>query len=178
MNKYFQQLLLCINGFFHQDYLQLLKNPVHCLSLGFGSGAAMKAPGTFGSLMALPLILILVQMPLWFYAVFLILSFALGVLLCETTAQVLQQKDPSAIVFDEIVGMLVCGLVFYAGAQPTAFALLLVFAVFRFFYNLKPFPISWADQRFEGGFGIMFDDVIAGVMSLIVLNVLFTQFSW
>ena len=84
-----QKRQLMLSNIFVPSYLDLLKNPVHCLALGFGSGAVRKAPGTFGSLVALPLLVVLLKLPLMVYIPMLVVTFFLSVLVCETTASVM-----------------------------------------------------------------------------------------
>lgn len=152
--------------------LKLLINPVHFLSLGFGSGLAPYAPGTFGTLAAIPLYLLIQPLPLVAYLIVTILSVLVGVYLCEKTAHALGVHDHSGIVWDEIAGYLITMI-----AVPLDWVWILTgFVLFRFFDILKPWPIKWIDAKVSGGWGIMLDDVLAGVFSLIVLHLLLNYF--
>jgi phosphatidylglycerophosphatase A len=139
---------------------------VHFLAFGFGSGAAPKAPGTFGTLMAIPLYLLLAQLPLWAYVVALVASFAVGIYLCDQASKDMGVHDHGGIVWDEFVGFWIA-----MTALPFHWAWILAgFVLFRLFDILKPWPISWLDKRVHGGFGIMIDDVLAGIFALIILQ--------
>lgn len=147
--------------------LSLLKNPVHGLAFGFGSGLVPKAPGTAGTVMAIPLYLLFAQLPLFEYAILLVVTFLIGVYLCHKTAKDLDVHDHPGIVWDEFVGYWITML-----AAPVGWYWIVVgFVLFRIFDVLKPWPISWLDKHVHGGFGIMIDDVLAGFMALAVMNV-------
>lgn len=135
------------------------------LAFGFGSGLAPFAPGTAGSLAAIPLALPLVYLPLQAAIAVIASAFAFGVWLCGRVGRRLGVHDHSGIVFDEFVGLwLVLVLV------PSHWAWwLAAFAVFRIFDAAKPWPIGWFDRRVHGGFGVMLDDVLAAGFSLAVL---------
>ncbi|MCK0165022.1 phosphatidylglycerophosphatase A [Marinobacter sp. S6332] len=142
-----------------------LKNPVHLLAFGFGSGAAPRAPGTWGSLAAIPLWYGFAWLPPIAYWAIVALAFVLGVWLCGKTASDLKVHDHGGIVWDEFVGMWIA-----LGLFPDQiYGVLSAFLVFRFFDVLKPWPINWLDERLPGGLGIMVDDVVAGVMALLCL---------
>lgn len=143
-----------------------LKNPVHFLALGFGSGLAAKAPGTFGTLAAIPLYLLMAPLPLtWYIGLTLVGVFA-GFYICGKAAQDMGVHDHGAIVWDEVVGLLITMI-----AAPAGWGWLLVgFGLFRFFDIIKPWPIRWLDAKVHGGFGIMIDDVLAGVFAFICLQ--------
>lgn len=140
-----------------------LKNPVHLLAFGFGSGAAARAPGTWGSLAAIPIWLLFFWVPPYVYLAIIVVTFLVGIWLCGTTARNLKVHDHGGIVWDEFVGMWVA----LALIPNTIVGVLMVFLLFRFFDVLKPWPISWFDQRVPGGVGIMVDDLLAGLMALL-----------
>ncbi len=145
----------------------LLASPANFLALGAGSGLAPKAPGTFGTIAAIPLFLLMPQ-SLPVYLVIVLLLFVFGVWLCDTCANNLGVHDHPAIVFDEWVGYLITMI-----AVPRSFWFIaLGFVLFRLFDVLKPWPIGMADKRVNGGLGIMVDDVIAGVFAAIVLQLI------
>jgi len=150
-----------------------LKNPIHLLAFGLGSGLAPKAPGTFGTLAALPVWFFLLQgMPTLPYLSILVAGFALGVVLCEITSRDLGVHDHGGIVWDEWIGVWITLLWLpHSGDVLTDLGWLLYgFVLFRFFDILKPWPIKWLDAKVHGGFGIMIDDVIAGIFGLLVLQ--------
>jgi phosphatidylglycerophosphatase A len=139
---------------------------VHFLAFGFGSGAAPKAPGTFGTLAAIPLYLLLAQLPLWAYVVVLVATFAIGIYLCDQASKDMGVHDHGGIVWDEFVGFWIA-----MTALPFHWGWILAgFVLFRFFDILKPWPISWLDKKVHGGMGIMIDDVVAGLFALVILQ--------
>jgi phosphatidylglycerophosphatase A len=144
----------------------VFRNPVHFLAFGFGSGAAPVAPGTFGTLAAVPLYLLLAQLPLALYLLMLVLAFALGIWLCERTSRDLGVHDHGGIVWDEFVGFWLTMV-----AAPEGWQWLLAgFLLFRLFDILKPFPINYLDRHVHGGLGIMLDDAVAGSFAWFVLQ--------
>ena len=145
---------------------RLLSNPLHLLSLGFGSGLSPFAPGTCGTLVAIPLYLLLAQLPLWYYLAAVAVAFAIGVYLCGYTSKALGEHDHSGIVWDEFVGFWITMI-----AVPATWQWILAgFVLFRLFDIVKPWPVKVADAKVKGGFGIMFDDVLAALYALIVLQ--------
>jgi phosphatidylglycerophosphatase A len=142
-----------------------LRNPVHLLAFGFGSGAMPFAPGTFGTLVAIPIYLLFAPLPLLSYLATLLTAFVAGVWLCERTSRDLGVHDHGGIVWDEIVGYLLTMTL----APPGWWWLLIGFVLFRVFDILKPWPIRTIDRRVQGGFGIMLDDVLAGVYAWLVM---------
>lgn len=144
------------------SFKQLLKNPIAFLAFGFGSGLAPKAPGTAGTLAAVPLFLLLQHFSLYTCLGVIAISFVVGVYLCAKASKWLNVHDHGGIVWDEFVGLWIALIAVPAG-WPW---LILGFVLFRFFDMLKPWPISLADKHIHGGFGIMFDDVLAGLAAL------------
>ncbi|MDF1692277.1 MAG: phosphatidylglycerophosphatase A [Zhongshania sp.] len=149
--------------------VSLLKNPVHLLSVGFGSGLAAKAPGTFGTIAALPFWYALQFLPPVYYVVVLILAFVLGVYLCGATAEALGVHDHGGIVWDEFVGLWIALFM----VPMNIWWIALGFALFRLFDIWKPWPIRVLDAKVQGGFGIMIDDVLAGVYAYLTLQLLY-----
>lgn len=144
-----------------------LRDPRHFLALGMGSGLVPKAPGTMGTLAAVPLVWLLQGLPLWGYLLVILFAFLIGIWLCDVTARNLGVHDHPGIVWDEFVGY---GLTMVA--VPSGWQwLLLGFCLFRVFDILKPWPIRQVDRRVGGGFGIMLDDVLAGVFAWLLLQV-------
>ncbi len=144
------------------------RDPVHVLAFGFGSGAAPKAPGTFGTLMACLLYIPLAQLSLEYYVAVILVSALLGIYLCGKTSQDMGVHDHGGIVWDEFVGMWITMLMAPAGWLWLAIG----FVLFRFFDIIKPWPIRWLDKHVHGGLGIMLDDIVAGFMALICLQLL------
>ena len=144
-----------------------LLNPVHFLALGFGSGLATKMPGTFGTLAALPLVVLLSYYSSFnVYLIVTILISIAGIWICGKAADDMGVHDDSSIVWDEVAGMLLTML-----AIPLSWQTLLAgFVLFRFFDILKPWPISYLDKHVHNGFGIMIDDVLAGLFSCVCLH--------
>jgi phosphatidylglycerophosphatase A len=146
---------------------RLLRNPLGLLAFGFGSGLVPVAPGTAGTLAALPLYLLLRQLPSEAYVAMVALLFLLGLPVCGHAARRLGVHDHPAIVWDEIVGYLAA----MTYAPPGALWMAAGFALFRFFDILKPWPIRWCDRRVGGGFGIMLDDLLAGAFTAALLQI-------
>ena len=143
-------------------------DPIHFLAFGFGSGLAPVAPGTFGTITAIPVFLLLSNLSTVGYTVITLLFFLLGIWLCGQSAEKLGVHDHGGIVWDEIVGLLITLF-----AVPVSWLwILLGFLLFRFFDIVKPWPIRWLDRQVSGGLGIMVDDVLAGVYAWIILQLL------
>jgi phosphatidylglycerophosphatase A len=136
------------------------------LSLGLGSGLSPVAPGTCGTLLAIPPYLLLAQLSLPYYLLAVLLAFAAGVYLCGYTSTALGVHDHSGIVWDEFVGFWITMI----AVPPTWQWILAGFVLFRLFDIVKPWPVKVADANMKGGFGIMFDDVLAGLYALVGLQ--------
>lgn len=143
----------------------ILATPEHFLAYGFGAGLAPKAPGTFGTLVAVPLWLLLAACApsLTVYLGLCAALFVVGCWLCGESARLLGVHDAPGIVFDEIVGFFVTTipLLGMAWGLPLLGWTLVAFVLFRCFDILKPWPIRWLDRHVHGGFGIMIDDLLA-----------------
>ncbi len=148
------------------------RRPHHWLAFGFGTGLSPWAPGTAGTLAAVPLYLLLQSLPLGWYLAVLLLLFLVGVWACGKTERELELHDPGAIVWDEILGYLVT-----MAAAPRGWAwMLLGFVLFRGFDILKPWPVRIFDDRVGGGFGVMLDDLGAGLYAWAAMRLV--QFVW
>lgn len=146
----------------------LFSHPAHFLALGFGSGLSKIAPGTLGTLVALPLFAILMQAPELVHYTTIAVLFALGIPLCDAAGKNLGISDHGSIVWDEIVAMLLV-LEF----TPLAWQWWLVaFLLFRLFDIWKPFPIRQFDAKLKGGLGVMFDDLLAAIYAIAALKAL------
>jgi len=148
----------------------MLSSPIHLLSLGFGSGLSPYAPGTMGTLVAIPLYLLLSRLELWPYLIVVAAGFLLGIYVCDKTSKALGVHDHSGIVWDEIIGYWITMIAIPAVTWQWILA---GFVLFRFFDIVKPWPVKIADKRVPGGFGIMFDDLLAGLYALACI-----QISW
>ena len=147
---------------------RLLRHPADLLALGFGSGLVPKAPGTAGTVVAIPLYWLLQPLALNIYMPLVVVLFLVGIPLCAHTARRLGVHDHPGIVWDEIVGYLVT----MTFAPPGWLWIITGFAMFRLFDILKPWPIKWFDRKVGGGFGIMVDDLLAGIAAAAVLYLL------
>ena len=142
-----------------------LKTIAGFFAFGFGSGLAPFAPGTFGTLAAIPLYLVLAQFSWSMYAWLVFIAFIVGVKLCNVTSGRLGVHDHAGIVWDEFVGLWITLFLIPLSWQN----IVVGFVFFRFFDIIKPFPIGWLDKKVSGGFGVMIDDVLAGVYALILM---------
>lgn len=138
------------------------------LSLGLGTGLVPKAPGTWGSLLAVPLFIILHPYGQTVYVASIAVLFMLGVYVSGRTARALGVHDHNAIVIDEVVGMLAT----WVAVGPGWATIVAGFVLFRFFDIVKPWPVSRIDRSVGGGLGIMLDDLVAAVMAAAVLQLL------
>ena len=150
------------------DRRDLFQSPANFLAFGFGAGLAPFAPGTAGTLVAIPFFLLLHPLDPLLYAAAVAAAFALGIPLCAHAAHSLNTPDHPAIVWDEMVGLWVA-LCFIPFSWP---AVLLAFALFRLFDILKPWPINLLDRRLTGGLGIMLDDLVAGIFANVMVRLL------
>lgn len=139
----------------------VFRDPYCFLGLGFGAGLAPVAPGTFGTLAALPVYALVAGLPLPVYLAVVIGLFLAGVPICRRCEERLGVSDHSGIVWDEIVGYLIT----MAAAPASWRAAALGFVLFRAFDILKPWPIRRLDRTVHGGLGIMLDDSVAGLFA-------------
>jgi len=142
-----------------------LCTPIHLLAFGFGAGLLPRAPGTFGTLIGIPVYGLIANLAALWYVIVVLILFIVGVSVCEITARELGVTDHPAIVWDEIVGFQVTLFLAPAGWGY----LLLGFGLFRLFDIVKPYPIKRL-EKLPGGWGIMADDVLAGIYALLVLQ--------
>ncbi|MBV1910830.1 MAG: phosphatidylglycerophosphatase A [Kangiellaceae bacterium] len=146
----------------------VFSNPINFLAVGFGSGLSPKAPGTMGTIACVPLYLFASTLDLYSYLAVCLLISITGIWICNYTANYLNTHDHPGIVWDEFAGFFITMI-----AVPMTWQNLIIgFALFRIFDILKPWPISWLDKKVSGGFGIMIDDVVAGLFALSVLQLL------
>lgn len=144
------------------DIKFLLSHPAHFFALGFGSGLAAKAPGTFGTVVGLPLFWLIVNYALHIQLVIIAGLFVIGIYFCNKTSQDLGVADHGSMVWDEIVAIMLV-LTF----TPSNWLWWLVaFLLFRLFDIWKPFPIRQFDAKLKNGFGVMFDDLLAAIYAI------------
>ena len=148
------------------DWRFVLQRPAHFFAFGFGSGLAPVAPGTFGTLAAIPLYYLLVAVlpTMLLYSAIGVAALA-GIRICDIAGRNLGVADHGGIVWDEIVAFW-CVLLW---TPVSAVWISAAFIVFRLFDIWKPFPINWFDATFKNGFGVMLDDGLAAVYTLLVL---------
>jgi phosphatidylglycerophosphatase A len=144
-----------------------LKSPAGFLAYGCGSGLSGFAPGTMGTLFAVPFALLLKQLPAVLFWPVLIGLFLIGIYLCGATARRLGKHDPGGIVWDEMVGYWLT-IAFIPAQWPW---LLAAFILFRLFDILKPWPIRQSEKLFSGGLGIMVDDILAALYAMGILAI-------
>ena len=156
----------------HPNRTFLLAHPAHLVALGFGSGLSPTAPGTVGTLWAWLTFFLLQH---WLLPagidVVLLAGLVLGWWACTITARHLGVADPGCIVWDEILAF---WLVLWLAMPMGFWGQVVAFALFRFFDAVKPGPVAWADELFKGlgwrgGWGIMFDDLVAAFCTLLVI---------
>lgn len=157
-----------------RDYKQLpiphsvWQKPSHFIAFGFGSGTVPFAPGTFGTLMAVPFYLSLQSFSLGVYLTLVVLITIASMWLCKKVSGEIKIHDHPGMCLDEIVGYLVTMI-----AAPHGFGwMLLGFLLFRFFDIVKPWPIRYIDENITGGFGMILDDILAGIYSFVLLQAL------
>ena len=142
------------------------QHAVHWLALGLGLGRIPGSPGTFGTLLAVPLFMAMSRLGPAPYAAIVVVMFVAGIFICGQTARDFGEVDPGYIVYDEIVGFLVAMFMLPADWRW----ILAGFITYRVFDIVKPFPIDWVEDKLGTGASIMADDVIAGLYTLAILH--------
>ena len=144
------------------------KKLIHFFAFGFGSGLCPIMPGTCGTIAAIPIYLLMANLPLLYYSLILIIMIIFGFWVCGITAKDLGIQDPPSVVWDEFVGFLLTMI-----AVPIHWLwIVLGFVLFRVFDILKPWPIVWIDKNLKNGFGIVTDDLLAGLYAAIALQLI------
>lgn len=148
---------------------QIVSDPTLFLAFGFGSGLSKFMPGTMGTLAAVPIYLAAVHVGQIGYWLLMFSICVIGIVICGHAAKKLEVHDFGGIVWDEIAGFLItmCGIAY------SWQSLIAGFLLFRFFDIVKPWPIKWLDRHVSGGFGIMLDDVVAGIFAALILRIWF-----
>ncbi len=144
----------------------MFSHPIHVLAFGFGSGLTPIAPGTAGTLAAIPLYLAMQYLSLPVYLMITGIMFVAGFWICAYTSEALCVHDHERIVWDEYVSYLIT----MSMAPQGWFWIVLGFALFRIFDILKPWPVGWLDRNLKGGVGIMLDDLVGAIYGLAVLQ--------
>ena len=149
------------------------QHPTYFIAFGFGSGLMPVAPGTWGTLAAIPVYLLFASSSWGVYLSMTIAAFFLGVRVCDRVASELGIPDYSGIVWDEIVGYLLTMFL----APVSVLWMVVGFFLFRLFDIWKPQPIRYVDKHIHGGLGIMLDDVLAAIPAWIVMQLLIYGFA-
>lgn len=145
----------------------VFSDPLAFFAFGFGSGLSPVAPGTMGTVAAVPVAILLKMLPLAVFWPILAVAFLAGIGLCDRTSKRLGQHDPGGIVWDEMVAYWLT-----VAFVPLHWAwLLAAFVLFRVFDIFKPWPIGWVERRYGGGLGIMLDDIVAALYAMAILFV-------
>jgi len=139
---------------------------IYFIGFGLGSGAAPFAPGTFGTLAAIPFYLLLSYLPLNFYLIFVIGFIIFSSWVSDRLSQEIKVHDHPGMNIDEFAGFFVTMIAAPAGWLWIAYG----FVLFRLFDIFKPWPISYIDKHVHGGFGMILDDVVAGFVSFIIIQ--------
>lgn len=148
----------------------MFSHPAHWIAQGFGSGLSPVMPGTAGTLFGWLLYAVLsVRWPAIFtpfnWLLIIAAGFVLGIWVCARTGKALGSPDHGSMVWDEIIAMWLVLVLVMPADLKTQFC---AFLVFRFFDMVKPPPIAWFDRRYKGGFGVMWDDIVAAFYTLLV----------
>ena len=135
------------------------------LGFGFGSGLIPKCPGTWGTLVTIPIVYCLSWLPLYVYIFLTVLLFYVGARVSQTLSEDLGVHDYGGVNIDEVVGFLCVMFPF----SCTGINIMIGFVLFRLLDILKPFPISWVDKHIEGGYGMMLDDIVAAFFAVLMM---------
>lgn len=151
---------------------KVFTNPIHFCAFGFGAGLLPKAPGTWGTLIAIPIWYWMLNLNLNGYLAVTVGLTLLGIGICHYSAKKLGVHDHPGIVWDEICGFLITMI----GAPIGIVWCIIGFVLFRLFDIIKPWPIRWLDKKVSGGIGIMLDDIVAGAFAWGVIYLIRTFF--
>ncbi|OGT45552.1 MAG: phosphatidylglycerophosphatase [Gammaproteobacteria bacterium RIFCSPHIGHO2_12_FULL_41_20] len=144
------------------------QKPSYFVAFGFGTGALPIAPGTFGTLIAIPFYLLLQPLPFYAYLTIVLLCAIVSMKLCDILSKEIHVHDHPGMNIDEIIGFLVTMI----HAPPHWLWIIVGFALFRLFDIWKPWPIHWLDQKVPGGIGMVLDDILAGIYGLVIIQAL------
>ncbi len=141
-------------------------DPRYFIGYGFGTGLLPKMPGTWGTLIAIPVYLLAAKLSFIPYIIFVLLLAFYAARLSDVLSKEIALHDDPGMNIDEIVGYLVTMMI----APLSWWAIILGFGYFRLFDILKPWPISWVDRNVTGGVGMILDDIMAGVAAMLLLK--------
>ncbi|PPC88694.1 MAG: phosphatidylglycerophosphatase A [Methylotenera sp.] len=165
---YPKRVLIILANSNQPSFKLLVAHPAHFFALGFGSGLVPKAPGTFGTLIGLPLFWLMLDLTFATQLTIILSLFLLGIYCCDKTGKALGVSDHGGIVWDEIVAIMLV-LTF----TPNQWIWwLFAFVLFRLFDIWKPYPIRQFDAKLKNGFGVMFDDLLAAIYAIVSLKIL------
>jgi phosphatidylglycerophosphatase A len=148
--------------------ISIIKNPVHFLAFGLGTGFAPIAPGTVGTFLGVIIYIVNNYYLLINELLLIIISTLIGIYICGKTAHDIDCHDHQGIVWDEVTGFFITMFL----VPFNAVNIMLGFILFRFFDIIKPWPIKQIDRKVSGGLGIMLDDVLAGIFANISINLI------
>ena len=147
---------------------KIWQDPWYFIGSGFGIGSIPGMPGTYATLAAIPFYLLMQKTSWWIYLIILVVTFVWFAKLSDRLSKEIGVPDHTGLVLDEFVGYWATMFLL----PPTWFNIIAGFILFRLFDIWKPWPIGWLDKHIESGYGMMLDDVVAGVFANIVLQVL------
>lgn len=139
------------------------------IATGFFSGKIPFAPGTFGTLAAIPFALVLLIIPASFYGVYIVGLILTAIYFADKAERIIGKKDPGCIVIDEIAGYVVALSI----VPVNIYTLTAGFFIFRFFDIIKSAPVKYFEDNFSGGAGIVLDDIMAGILTAVVLKIIY-----
>jgi phosphatidylglycerophosphatase A len=144
------------------------------LATGFFVGTVPFAPGTFGSIIGLPICFLISRLNIFLSVIGALLFIFFAIWVAAAAGKILKKEDPGEIVIDEIAGVIVT----FVGLPFTLKTAIAGFVIFRAFDILKPFPIRTLEKKVAGGPGIVLDDVMAGIYGNVILRlaIYFTDF--
>ncbi len=139
------------------------------IATGFFSGKIPFAPGTFGTLAAIPFALVLLIIPASFYGIYIVGLILAAIYFADKAEKIIGKKDPGCIVIDEIAGFVVALSI----VPVNIYTLAAGFFIFRFFDVIKSAPVRYFENNFSGGAGIVLDDIMAGILTAAVLKIIY-----
>lgn len=156
------------------EHFEQKKKAAMLIATFFKVGKLPKAPGTFGTLAAIPLVLVLGYLGPLIYMTFVVFLLPLAIWAAEMHEAQIGRHDAQEIVIDEVLGFLIT----MTWLPLTWQAMALGFLLFRVLDILKPFPIGYLDKKVQGGLGVIADDVAAGLIASIILQIIYNQTNW
>jgi len=139
------------------------------IATGFFSGKIPFAPGTFGTLAAIPFALVLLIIPASFYGIYIVCLILAAIYFADKAEKIIGRKDPGCIVIDEIAGFVVALSI----VPVNIYTLAAGFFIFRFFDVIKSAPVRYFENNFSGGAGIVLDDIMAGILTAAILKIIY-----